>query len=52
MRWRRRAAGGGLFNSPNIVEDRNLATGQNPQSDHPFAARLVAALDRAAARGR
>jgi putative intracellular protease/amidase len=32
---------------PNVVEDRELITGQNPRSDHPIAARFVAALDRA-----
>ena len=32
---------------PNVVEDRELITGQNPRSDHPLAARFVAALDRA-----
>lgn len=32
----------------NVVEDRELITGQNPHSDHPLADRLVAALDRAA----
>jgi putative intracellular protease/amidase len=32
--------------SPHVVEDRELITGQNPRSDHPIAARLVAALDR------
>jgi putative intracellular protease/amidase len=34
---------------PNLVEDRELITGQNPRSHHPLAARFVAALDRAAA---
>lgn len=34
---------------PHVVEDRELITGQNPRSDHPLAAKLVAALDRAAA---
>ena len=34
---------------PNVVEDRELITGQNPRSDHPLAARFVAALDRAVA---
>jgi putative intracellular protease/amidase len=34
---------------PYVVEDRELITGQNPRSDHPIAARLVAALDRAVA---
>ncbi|MEZ0221639.1 MAG: DJ-1/PfpI family protein [Tardiphaga sp.] len=33
---------------PNIIEDRELITGQNPRSDHLLAARFVAALDRAA----
>jgi putative intracellular protease/amidase len=33
---------------PNVVEDRELITGQNPRSDHPLAAKFVAALDRAA----
>jgi len=33
--------------APNVVEDRELITGQNPKSDHPLAAKLVAALDRA-----
>ncbi|HEV7257000.1 MAG TPA: type 1 glutamine amidotransferase domain-containing protein [Bosea sp. (in: a-proteobacteria)] len=32
---------------PHVVEDRELITGQNPRSDHPLAARFVAALDRA-----
>ena len=32
---------------PYVVEDRELITGQNPRSDHPIAAKLVAALDRA-----
>jgi putative intracellular protease/amidase len=35
---------------PNVVEDRELITGQNPRSDHPIAARLVAALAQANAR--
>jgi putative intracellular protease/amidase len=35
---------------PNVVEDRELITGQNPHSDKPLAERLVAALDRAAER--
>ncbi|QFY62263.1 type 1 glutamine amidotransferase domain-containing protein [Rhizobium grahamii] len=34
---------------PNVIEDRELITGQNPRSDHPIAAKFVAALDRAAA---
>ena len=34
---------------PNVVEDRELITGQNPRSDHPLAARFVAALERARA---
>ena len=32
---------------PHVVEDRELITGQNPRSDHPLAAKLVAALNRA-----
>jgi len=32
--------------SPHVVEDRELITGQNPRSDHPLAAKLIAALDR------
>jgi putative intracellular protease/amidase len=32
---------------PHVVIDRELITGQNPRSDHPIAARFVAALDRA-----
>lgn len=31
---------------PYVVEDRELITGQNPRSDHPIAAALVAALER------
>lgn len=34
---------------PNVIEDRELITGQNPRSDHPLAAKLVAALNRATA---
>ena len=34
---------------PNVIEDRELITGQNPHSDQPLAARLVAALDRSLA---
>ncbi|RUM07640.1 type 1 glutamine amidotransferase domain-containing protein [Rhizobium chutanense] len=34
--------------SPHVIEDRELITGQNPRSDHPIAAKLVAALDRVA----
>ena len=46
------AAGGDVsINSvdfdPHVVEDRELITGQNPRSDHPLAAKLIAALDRA-----
>lgn len=37
---------------PNVVEDRELITGQNPRSDHPIAKAFVAALDRAAERRR
>jgi putative intracellular protease/amidase len=31
---------------PYVIEDRELITGQNPRSDHPLAAALIAALDR------
>ena len=46
------AAGGDVSRSdvdfePYVVEDRELITGQNPRSDHPIAAKLIAALDRA-----
>lgn len=34
---------------PHVIVDRELITGQNPRSDHPLAARLVEALDRATA---
>jgi putative intracellular protease/amidase len=49
-----RAAGGEVSTTdidfqPNVVEDRELITGQNPRSDHPLAAKFVAALDHAAA---
>ena len=49
-----RAAGGDVSTNPidfepNVVEDRELITGQNPRSDHSLAAKLVAALDRAMA---
>lgn len=45
-------AGGDVSSSPvdfepHVVEDRELITGQNPRSDHPIAARLIAALERA-----
>lgn len=48
------AAGGNVTTTPAdfepyVVEDRELITGQNPRSDHPIAARLIAALDRARA---
>lgn len=33
--------------APNVIVDRELITGQNPRSDHPIAARLIEALDRA-----
>lgn len=50
-----RAAGGIVVNGavpfePNVVEDRELITGQNPRSDHGIAAALVTALDRQKAR--
>lgn len=35
--------------APNVIEDRELITGQNPRSDRPLAATLVAALDRSLA---
>ena len=31
---------------PYVVEGRELITGQNPRSDHPIAAKFIAALDR------
>ena len=31
---------------PNVIEDRELITGQNPRSDHLIGAKLVQALDR------
>ena len=34
---------------PHVIVDRELITGQNSRSDHPLAARLVEALDRATA---
>jgi putative intracellular protease/amidase len=48
------AAGGKVTTTPvdfepYVVEDRELITGQNPRSDHPIAARLIAALDRSRA---
>ncbi|KQV66365.1 type 1 glutamine amidotransferase domain-containing protein [Rhizobium sp. Root1220] len=33
--------------APHVIEDRELITGQNPRSDHPLGAKLVAALNRA-----
>ena len=49
-----RAAGGEVSTNPvdfdpNVIEDRELITGQNPRSDHPIAAKLIKALDRATA---
>lgn len=46
------AAGGTVITTPvdfepNVIEARELITGQNPRSDAPLAARFVAALDRA-----
>ena len=35
--------------APNVVVDRELITGQNMASDHPLAATLIEALDRAPA---
>src|SRR5262249_31547753 len=54
MRDALRTAGGDVSTNPvdfepNVIEDRELITGQNPRSDHPIAAKLVAALDRASA---
>src|SRR5262245_20288451 len=48
------AAGGKVTTNPtnfqpNVVEDRELITGQNPRSDHPIAAKLIEALDCASA---
>jgi putative intracellular protease/amidase len=31
---------------PHVIEDRELITGQNPRSDHPIAAKFIAALNR------
>lgn len=47
------AAGGKVITSdvdfePNVVEDRELITGQNPRSDQPLAATFIAALNRSA----
>lgn len=47
-------AGGKVITStvdfePNVIEDRELITGQNPRSDRPVAAKFVAALDRSTA---
>ena len=52
----RQTAGGDVSTNPvdfdpNVVEDRELITGQNPRSDHPIAAKLIEALDRATATG-
>lgn len=46
------AAGGEVITTPvdfepNVIVDRELITGQNPRSDHPLAAKLIEALDRA-----
>jgi putative intracellular protease/amidase len=51
-----RTAGGDVSTNPvdfepNVVEDRELITGQNPRSDHPLAAKLIEALNRAAMPG-
>jgi putative intracellular protease/amidase len=48
------AAGGAVMTTPadfepNVVEDRELITGQNPRSDHLVAAAFIGALDRATA---
>jgi putative intracellular protease/amidase len=47
-----KAAGGEVIKGqvdfePHVIEDRELITGQNPRSDHPIAAKLVQALNRA-----
>jgi putative intracellular protease/amidase len=47
------AAGGKVNNTkvdfePNVIEDRELITGQNPRSDHLIGEKLVQALQRAA----
>ena len=42
---------GGIF-EPNVVEDRELITGQNPPSDQALANVFLQALDRQAARAR
>jgi putative intracellular protease/amidase len=34
---------------PNLIEDRELITGQNPRSDHLVGEKLVLSLQRAAA---
>ncbi|MEQ1943112.1 type 1 glutamine amidotransferase domain-containing protein [Mesorhizobium sp. VNQ89] len=52
-----KAAGGrvttGAVNfAANVVEDRELITGQNPSSDNPLAEKFVAALDRSLVRSR
>jgi putative intracellular protease/amidase len=41
----------GVF-EPNVVEDRELITGQNPPSDHALAELFLKALDRQAERGK
>jgi putative intracellular protease/amidase len=51
-----RTAGGNVSTGPidfepNVVEDRELITGQNPRSDHPLAAKLIEALNRAVVPG-
>lgn len=33
--------------APHVIVDRELITGQNPKSDHPIAAKLIQALERA-----
>jgi putative intracellular protease/amidase len=42
---------GGLF-EPNVVEDRELITGQNPPSDHALSELFLKALDRQVAQGK
>lgn len=36
--------------APHVIVDRELITGQNPKSDHPIAAKLIAALEQSSGR--
>jgi len=47
-----RVTTGAVNFAANVVEDRELITGQNPGSDKPLAEKFVAALDRSLARAR